>query len=90
MKRLRFIALAACAALTAAAKPPRIVHLDIATAQSQDILVQCIEHKLSGLNVKEVPIDGVKITRTLCLLQESDRAPLWHVEQFVHIVFIAR
>ena len=58
MKRLRFIALAACAALTAAAKPPRIVHLDIATAQSQDILVQCIEHKLSGLNVKEVPIDG--------------------------------
>jgi hypothetical protein len=41
--------------LVAAAPPPRQVHLDIATAQSKDILVQCIEHQLSGLIVKEVP-----------------------------------
>ncbi|MGI4881373.1 MAG: hypothetical protein ACRYG4_28260 [Janthinobacterium lividum] len=44
--------------LSAEAPPPREVHLDIATAQSKEILVACIEHLISGLKVKEVPLDG--------------------------------
>lgn len=56
-KKIAFAALAAFA-LSAEARPPRPVHLDIATAQSQEILVHCIESKVSGLDVKEVPIDG--------------------------------
>ncbi len=59
MKRLVMAAgLASCLMLTAAAKPPRMVRLDIATAQSPDILIQCIKQKISGLPSKEVPIEG--------------------------------
>lgn len=58
MNRNVFVALACGLMLVAAAPPPRDVHLDIATAQSKDILVQCIEHQLSGLNVKEVPTEA--------------------------------
>ena len=58
MRLLTGLALATALMLTAEAAPPRPVHLDIASAQSQQILIQCIEHKISGLNVKEVPIDG--------------------------------
>lgn len=73
MKRSSLFVLASCVLLTAAAKPPRIVHLDIATAQSQDILVQCIEHKISGLNAKEVPIDGGGVS-----VQFSQQMNLFH------------
>lgn len=58
MKKSVILLLVAGALLSAEASPPRWVHLDIETAQSPDILVQCIEHKISGLNSKEVPIDG--------------------------------
>lgn len=51
-------ALLAGVLLSAEAAPPRPVHLDIATAQSKDILTQCIERKLSGFPVKEVELDG--------------------------------
>jgi hypothetical protein len=58
MKKITAFGLVSVFALTAEAPPPRPVHLDIATAQSDAILVKCIEQRLSGLNVKEVPIDG--------------------------------
>ncbi len=58
MKLEAALALVAGFILSAEAAPPRLVHLDVATAQSPEILVQCIEHKISGLNSKEVPIDG--------------------------------
>ena len=58
MKSVAALALVAGFILSAEAAPPRLVHLDVATAQSPEILVQCIEHKISGLNSKEVPIDG--------------------------------
>jgi hypothetical protein len=57
MKKLAGLVVIAFATV-AAAPPPRQVHLDIATAQSQDILVQCIEHRLSALKVKEVVQEG--------------------------------
>jgi len=58
MKKLAALTLISAFGLTAEAAPPRPVHLDIATAQSEAILVKCIEQRLSGLNVKEVPLDG--------------------------------
>ena len=57
MKKKVALSLVCAFGLIAAAPPPRQVHLDIATAQSKDILVQCIAHPLSGLSVKEVPTE---------------------------------
>jgi hypothetical protein len=58
--KARFFApvLVAAFLVSAEARPPRPLHLNIATAQSQDILAQCIEHKQSGYTPNEVPLDG--------------------------------
>ncbi len=66
MKTILVTAAAIAATLSVSAfgkaRPPRLVHLDIASAQSQDILAQCIKEKNTGLNVKDVPIEGGGVT----------------------------
>ena len=86
MKKMVASALGASLVFASAAyakpRPPRMVRLDIATAQSQDILVDCIKRKISGLSSKEVPIDGggvsIQFTQQMNLF---GRAPMeyWNI-----------
>jgi len=59
MKRVSALALVALAMLTAEKSAPHDTGLNIPSAQSQEILVSCIEKKMSGNIVSEKPIkDG--------------------------------
>lgn len=58
MKYVAIVTLAAGIALSGEAPPPHETGLDIPSVQSSEILTSCIEKKLSGNIVKEVPIDG--------------------------------